>query len=187
MARVFVLWISFLSPNQQCQSIKGSTKHWPQPVAWPHPFFIHHRTSNRIGIDPFTLAFPIIHQTNIISQWRDEWKSAPVVNSSLVKDPAMQQPGFDLPRSYWALPNRFWTNQGHRASCWKKWGLAATDMCPCGKRQTMSHIVNSCPQSKLEGAAVIALSWRCCYRMAEDIQLVNALDNNNWLFEDWLS
>jgi len=22
---------------------------------------------------------------------------------------------------------------------------AATDMCPCGKRQTMSHIVNSCP------------------------------------------
>ena len=26
----------------------------------------------------------------------------------------------------------------------QKWGLAATDMWPCGKRQTMSHIVNSC-------------------------------------------
>ena len=37
------------------------------------------------------------------------------------------------------------------ASCWKKWRLAATDMCPCDKCQMMSHIVNSCPQSKLEG------------------------------------
>ena len=40
----------------------------------------------------------------------------------------------------------------------KEVGLAATNMYPCGKCQTMSHIVNSCPQSKLEGAAVIALS-----------------------------
>jgi len=41
----------------------------------------------------------------------------------------------------------------------KKWGLAATDMWPCGKRQTMSHIVYSCPQTELEGgAAAIALS-----------------------------
>jgi len=36
--------------------------------------------------------------TNIIFQWRDEWKSAPVVHSSLVDDPTIQQPGFDLPR-----------------------------------------------------------------------------------------
>jgi len=43
------------------------------------------------------------------------------------------------------------TNQGHCASCQMKWGLAATNMCPCGKRQTMSHIVGSCPQTKLEG------------------------------------
>ena len=33
----------------------------------------------------------------------------------------------------------------------------------------MSHIVNSCPQSKAEGAAAIALSRGRCYRMAEDI------------------
>ena len=52
-------------------------------------------------------------------------------------------------------------DQGHCGSCWKKWGVAATDVCPCGEHQTMSHIVNSCPQTKLEGgwAAAIALSW----------------------------
>jgi len=96
-------------------------------------------------------------------------KLAAVVNSSLVDDPTIRQPGFDLPRHYWALLNRLQTNQGQYASYRKKWGLAATDMCPCGKCQTMSHIVNSCPQSKLEGAAAIVLSWWHCYWMAEDI------------------
>jgi len=45
----------------------------------------------------------------------------------------------DLSRRYWVLLNCFRANQGHSAPCRKKWGLAATDICPCGKRQTMSH------------------------------------------------
>jgi len=98
-------------------------------------------------------------------------------NSSLMDDPTIWQPRFDLPRRYWALLNCFQTNQGHCVSCQKKCDLPATDMCPCGKCQTMSHILNSCPQSKLEGAAVNAVSWYT----AEDIRLVNALDeDNNW-------
>ena len=41
------------------------------------------------------------HPTNIISQWPDKWKSAPVVNSSLLDDPTIRQPAFDdLPRHY---------------------------------------------------------------------------------------
>ena len=42
-----------------------------------------------------------------------------------------------------------------RSLAWveRSWALAATDMCPCRKRQTMSHIVNSCSQSKLERKA----------------------------------
>jgi len=46
-----------------------------------------------------------------------------LVISSLVDDLTIQQPGFDLPRCYWALLNRIRTNQGHGASCRKKWGL----------------------------------------------------------------
>ena len=42
---------------------------------------------------------------------------APVVNSSLVDEPAIRQPGFDLSRRHWVLLNRFRTNQGHCASC----------------------------------------------------------------------
>jgi len=36
--------MSFLSSNQQCHSTERNTKHWSQPLAWPHHFFIHHRT-----------------------------------------------------------------------------------------------------------------------------------------------
>jgi len=71
-----------------------------------------------------------IYPTNIISQWRDEWKLAVVVISSLVDDPTIQQPEFNLPRRHWALLDCFRTDAGHCAFCQKKWGLVATDMCP---------------------------------------------------------
>jgi len=38
----------------------------------------------------------------------------------------------------------------------KEGGFAATDMCPSGKCQTISHIVNSCPQFTMEWAEAIA-------------------------------
>ena len=38
-----------------------------------------------------------------------------------------------------------------RSLCRRKWGLTDTDLCPCGKTQTMSHIVESCPLTKLNG------------------------------------
>jgi len=70
---------------------------------------------------------------------------------SLVDDPTIRQPGFNLPRPQWSLLNRFWTAQGHCGACKKKWNQAATDLCACGEKQMMSHIVDSCPLSKLNG------------------------------------
>ena len=40
--------------------------------------------------------------------WR-KMKSAQVINSHLVCDPTIRQPGFDLPRQQWSLLNRFHT------------------------------------------------------------------------------
>jgi len=53
--------------------------------------------------------------------------------------------------SQWSLLNRFRTEQGHCGACRKKWRLTDTDLCPCGETQTMSHIVESCPLTKLNG------------------------------------
>ena len=46
------------------------------------------------------------------AQCEEDWLSAAVVNSHLVCDPTIQQPGFNLPRHSWTLLNRFRTGQG---------------------------------------------------------------------------
>jgi len=88
---------------------------------------------------------------DIKSRLRHNWKLVQVVNSHLVCDPTIRQPGFDLPRQQWSLLNRFRTEQGHCGACRRKWRLTDTDLCHCGETQTMSHIVKSCPLTKLNG------------------------------------
>jgi len=89
---------------------------------------------------------------DIRSRWKENWKSARVVNFSQVDVPTIRQPGFNHPQQQWSLLNHFRTAQGHCGACKKKWNQAATDWCPCGENQTMSHIVDSCPLSKLNGS-----------------------------------
>ena len=39
----------------------------------------------------------------------------------------------------------------HCGACRRKWRLTDTDLRPCGQTQTTSHIVESCPLTKLNG------------------------------------
>ena len=98
--------------------------------------------------------------------WEEDWLSAAVVNSHLVCDPTIQQPGFDLPRHSWTLFNRFHTGQGPCHANMHKWGLAPSPLCDCGEQQTMVHIVDLCPITKLYGGLLSrheadedAISW----------------------------
>ena len=113
-------------------------------------------------IQPDILSTPLLRLTSskplwldlqpvvIKSRWRHNWKSAQVVNSHLVCDLTIRQPGFDFPRQQWFLLNRFRTEQGTGN------GDLQTLICgPCGETQTMSHIVESCSLTKLNGG----LSW----------------------------
>jgi len=86
-----------------------------------------------------------LQPVDIKSRWRHNWKSAQVVNSHLVCDPTIWQPGFDLPRQQLSLLNSFCMELGHCGACRRKWQLTATDLCPCGETQTMTQIVESCP------------------------------------------
>jgi len=58
---------------------------------------------------------------------------------------------FALPWQQWSLLNRFCTGQGHCGACRNKWNLIDSDQCSCGETQTMSHIVESCPLTRLHG------------------------------------
>ena len=51
----------------------------------------------------------------------------------------------------WSLMNRFQTGQGPCRANLHKWGLTQPPSCDCGQRQTMNHIVDTCPLTKSEG------------------------------------
>jgi len=73
-----------------------------------------------------------------------QWSSASLVNHTIVTNPTVRQPGFNLP---WSLMNCFWTGQGPCHADLHKWGLAQSPFCYCGQRQTMNHIIHTCPKS----------------------------------------
>ena len=108
--------------------------------------------------------------TNIISQWLNEWKLAPVVNSSLVDDPTIWQPGFDLPRCYWALLNHFHTNQATVHPV-ERSGALQQLTCAIVTNVKWWHILShiAAPlQSKLDGSCsdctqlMMLLAWMAC-------------------------
>jgi len=90
-------------------------------------------------------------ETDTITQWREHWSSASVVNHTIVTDPTIRQPGFDLPRRAWSLVNRLQTGQCLCRANLHKCGLAESPYCDCGQRQTMKNIVDMCPLKKFEG------------------------------------
>jgi len=59
--------------------------------------------------------------------------------------------GFDLRRHAWSPMNRFQTGQGPCRANLHKRGLAQSPSCDCGQRQTMNHIVDTCPLTEFEG------------------------------------
>ena len=79
-----------------------------------------------------------------ITQWREGWPSASVVNYTIVTDPTIRQPGFDLPRHTWSPMNRFRAGKGPCRANLHKWGLAQSPSCDCGQPQTMNRIVDTC-------------------------------------------
>ena len=58
-----------------------------------------------------------------VTQQRQDWSSASVLNHTIVTDPTIRQPGFHLP----------------------------CIICDCGQRQTMNHIVDTCPLTTFDG------------------------------------
>jgi hypothetical protein len=135
---------------------------WPLQNDLLHP--PHQRLTSRKPL------WSDMHPVDTISRWRDDWKSASVVNHSLVEDPTIRQPGFDLPRRQWSLSNRFRTAQGHCGACREKWGLLDGGLSACGEVRTMSHIIDNCPRTGLDGglrqlhsAGDTAVKWLATY------------------------
>ena len=134
----------------------------------------------------------------VVGHWKENWRSAQVVNFSLVDDPTIRQPGFNLPRQHWSLLNRFRTVQGHCGVCKKLWNQAVTDLCPCSEKHTLSTL---CPLMKLNGglsqlhsADDESIAWLTnygswCIRKKKKIGIVRSTPlsppNNAWQYAAW--
>ena len=88
-------------------------------------------------------------QVSIIHSYRPYYPTSRFP-SYTVTDPTIRQPGFHLPRHTWSLMNRFRTGQGPCRANLHKWGLVQSPSCDCGQRQTMNHIVDTCPLRHLK-------------------------------------
>ena len=113
----------------------------------------NHRAAPARGRSLLSLPCFCLPPTSVdtITQWREDWSSASVVDRTIVTDPTIRQPGFNLPHHTLSLKNRFRTGQGPCNANLHKWGLAQSPCCDCGQRQTTNHIVDTCPLTKFEG------------------------------------
>ena len=99
-----------------------------------------------------------VTSVDTITQWRELVVGFCVQPYYTVTDPTIRQPGFDLPRHTWSLMNRCRTGQGPCRANVHKCGLTQSPSCDCDQRQTMNHIVDTCPLTKFESAATAALA-----------------------------
>jgi len=127
--------------NGQCDNMLQSSNWlvYADVFEHPHPLLASRRPlwSDMTSVD-------------IITQWREDWSSASVVNHTVVTDPTIRQPGFDHPHRTWFLINCFWTGQGPCRANLHKWGLAQSPSCDFGQQQTTNHVVDTWPLTKLE-------------------------------------
>jgi len=65
-------------------------------------------------------------------KWTEEWAASDVVNRSLIVDPSVAPPGFDLRRCMWSTLNHFRTGQGRCAANLIRWNQALDPSCSCG-------------------------------------------------------
>ena len=101
--------LCYLDSQPQCrQVVEKIVKHdsWPMQPDILSPPLLRLTSRKPLWLD--------LQPVDIKSRWRHNWKSAQVVNSHLVCDPTIRQPGFDFPRQQWSLLNRFRTEQGLR-------------------------------------------------------------------------
>ena len=160
--------MSWLFINFSCASVYFGTlsSHWCSPS-----FHIYDARFT------FILTTNISGHPSVVGRVHDR-ESLPVKHqhsATMLRNQTYSAPHHTLmthliPRQKWSLLNRFSTEQGHCGACRRKWQLTDTDLCPCGETQTMSHIVESCPLTKLNGglsrlhsADVDAVSWLTSY------------------------
>jgi len=88
---------------------------------------------------PVWLEEPQQEEESPRQKWTEEWAASDVVNRSLIVDPSIAPPGFDLRQRLWSTLNHFHTGHGRYAGNLICWNQASDPSCSCGaSSQTMT-------------------------------------------------
>ena len=111
--------------ENECEALQG--------VAYPGVRDYRRTLNTKTGYDddswpiqPDILSPPLLSDiqeavvAGLATSWHQKSMKAQVVNSHVVCDSTIRQPGFDLPRQQWSLLNHFRMEQGHCGACRKK-------------------------------------------------------------------
>ena len=117
-----------------------------------------------------------ITSVNIITQWREDWSSASVVNHTIVTDSTIRQPGFDLPRHTRSLINRSRQVKAHFVLICTTWVLpnhlpviVASDRPEGRHMDKQSRKVGNLPRSFPSQTGCEGSRWRSCdWRQSAD-------------------
>ena len=86
----------------------------------------------------------------IAKTWLNQWNNTNCRLKQYVPMPSTLPPGHDLPRQSWVLLNRLRSGYGRYADFMHRIGLAQSDQCFCGERQTPDHVL-TCRTIDLRG------------------------------------
>ncbi len=102
------------------------------------------------------------------SAWSDEWAATDVVNHSLVTEPLVCPPGFDLSWQHWSMLNRFRMGQGRCAVNLFRWGQATYPYSSCGEPEHCQRVSVDSFQRRTRGSTP---GWtRCCFVAGHEMQ-----------------
>ena len=97
-----------------------------------------HMLSSRISCIDSTKARNASKQDARTTLWVAEW------NAHCERSTEILASGTDEPLSTWKSLNRLRVQKGPCRAMMKMWNLSHTDVCGCGERQTMSHLITCC-------------------------------------------
>ena len=114
-------------------------------------------------------------QTDVTSQWQDDWKVS--LGGQLFPCGWLRYLETRIQSAMTILVknNHFQANQGHCASCHKKWSLTTSDKCQCGKWQTsndVSHRQQMPTDHAVGWPTTASLGWICRCLMVDVTWLV---------------
>ena len=133
---------NLLTLKLACKGTNESKSLIPPPAVYANQRLKRRHFSTEAGR---LLTMSPLHPGWILDSWVKQWSTSTSTLRKFIHSPSYKPPGFDLPRNAWVNLNRLRSGVAKTQSYLHIITVLATDLCECGKPQTVKHIIDECP------------------------------------------